>query len=209
MGEAGAAVEDRLEATPELQLKIRTASLDLWLKLTKPVAAWDGARYAGFVSDTRPAFGDFCHRGLYLDQISGWGKPGSPTSSDPALLRALTASSKVVAERRLEPRSDVSGSLKISADGVKLTENLLAEVKQGDKPAGGLADMVRPSPAEEILTLGKQSVFSGAIFLAAGAIYVARWYIQDPNDADNKKDPTVHDLFVKLQGGLFGTHGQR
>jgi len=195
-----AAVEERLAATPEVQIKVRTANLDLWMKLEEPVSTWDGGRYSGFMSDDRAVVGNFFEeqrRLLYLEEV---GAEGAPSSMDPALLRAVAASTKVVAERQLDLRSDVDSLLRLPPQGVKLAESLFFPVvKQGQQPQSGGAAARRGTPAQEITALGTQSLFSGVIFLMAGALYIGRDIAQDPNNP-GKKDPTVGDFIARVRG---------
>jgi len=200
--------EEQLAATPEVHLKIRTANLDMWVKLAEPVSRWDGGRYSGFVSDDRAVIGDLFgeeQRLLHLDEVSGSGDNDEDASSaDVALLRAVAASPKVVAERQLELRSDVDGLLRLPSQGIKLAEGLFFPVaKQGQQQqaAGGAR---RGTPAQEVTALGTQALFSGVIFLLAGALYIGRDMAQDPNNPGRMKDPTVGDLIARIRGGAAG-----
>merc|ERR1712194_969214 len=111
----------RLNATDELDVLVRTVNADVKFKLGSPIAAWEGAKHGGLVADERPAFGDVCRAIFHVEEISSWGKPGSPKSADPELLEALLFSDKVVVERSLTRRDDLDdgGLLSLTTDQEK------------------------------------------------------------------------------------------
>eukprot|EP00929_Paragymnodinium_shiwhaense_P070617 TRINITY_DN35764_c0_g1_i1.p1 TRINITY_DN35764_c0_g1~~TRINITY_DN35764_c0_g1_i1.p1 ORF type:complete len:397 (-),score=99.37 TRINITY_DN35764_c0_g1_i1:430-1551(-) len=160
--------KDQLDATPELRLQVRTANLDMHLKLSNPAPSWEGGKYTGFVDDERLSFEQLCQRGdiLYLDQMSGWGRPGAPSSSDVALLTALTSSPKVIAGRRLELR-DASGPLQATEDVLKHVDAQFTQ-KEGKSKASPV------TPAESLRLVGKQAIFSNLMLLTIGGLFAAK-----------------------------------
>lgn len=186
-------MDDQLKATSELRLQIITTNLSLQMRLTEAADTWDGARYSGLVNDTRSTFVSMLQerQALYVEEVSSWGKPGSPTSDNPALLQALVASTKVIAEQDVNCRTDADNVFKLSSNGQKLATQLL-----NDKSKSGHRRM---APAAEIKQLGISSLFSGCVFLMAGAIFIAKSVAQDAS-SPGKRDPTLGDLIKKLKG---------
>jgi len=186
-------MDDQLNATSELQLQIQTTNLSLKMRLTETADMWDGARYSGLVKDTRTTLVSLLQEGqaLHLEEVSPEGTPGTPTSKNPALLQALVASTKVIAEQDVHCRTDVDDVVKLPANGQQLATELLAEKKSKSRP--------RMPPALEIRQLGISSLFSGCVFLMAGAIFIAKSVAQDTS-APGKRDPTIGDLIKKLKG---------
>jgi len=186
-------MDDQLKATPELQLQIITANLSLQMRLTEAADTLDGARYAGLVNDTRSTFASMLqeNHALHLEEVSSRGKPGSPTSDHPALLQALVASTKVIAEQKVDCRTDVDDVFKLPSNGQKLaTELLTNKSKSGPR---------RMAPATEIKQLGISSLFSGCVFLTAGAIVITKSVALDAS-SPGKRDPTLGDFIKKLNG---------
>lgn len=187
-------MDDQLKATPELLLQITTTNLRLHVRLTEAADTWDGARYSGLVKDTRSTFVSMVQesQALHVEEVSSLDKPDSPTSEDPALLQALITSTKVIAEQQVECRSEVDDVFKLPSNGQKLATDLLTAKKSK-------SGRRRPAPAIEIRQLGISSLFSGCVFLMAGAIFIAKSAAQD-DSSPGKRDPTVGDLIKKLKG---------
>mmetsp|Transcript_98396 Transcript_98396/g.195095 ORF Transcript_98396/g.195095 Transcript_98396/m.195095 type:complete len:374 (-) Transcript_98396:80-1201(-) len=187
-------MDDQLAATSELQLQILTTNLRLQMTLNEPADMWDGARYSGLVNDTRTTFVTMLQerQALHVDEVSSSGKPGLPTSADPALLQALAASTKVIAQQEVDCRTDVDDVLKLPSDGQKLASEQLADKKSKSSRR-------RVPPAVEIKQLGISSLISGCVFLMAGSIFIAKSAAQDAS-SPGKRDPTLGDLMKKLKG---------
>jgi len=185
-------MDDQLKATPELLLQITTTNLRLHVRLTEAADTWDGSRYSGLVKDTRTTFVSMVQesQALHVEEVSSLGEPSSPTSEDPALLQALVASTKVIAEQRVDCRAEVDDVFKLPSNGQKLATELLTTKKPKSSRR-------RMAPAIEIRQLGISSLFSGCVFLMAGAIFIAKSAAQD---ASGKHDPTVGDFIKKLKG---------
>jgi len=183
----------RLNATDELDVLVRTVNADVKFKLGSPIAAWEGAKYSGLVADERPAFGDVCRAIFHVEEISSWGKPGSPKSADPELLEALLFSDKVVVERSLTRRDDLDdgGLLSLTTDQEKHFQTMLDGVTRTVAEKAPSDSSSRRPPMVEIPQIGKSSVVSGAVFFAAGMLFLGKF----ANDGD---DPTLAELYTKF-----------
>lgn len=155
--------EERLAATDKVRLLVRSANVDRTLLLTNVAAAWQGARYAGLVSDDRIEFVDVCQRLRLLDA-----DPSAATSSDEALVEALFGTSKVIAEEHVECRTDIPEVMRPPADfpGLRLSAKTRSDVKR--VPMG----IPRSPPTDGIKSLGKRAIRGGVIMLCGAAFFV-------------------------------------
>lgn len=191
--EDAASVVERLNATEELGVMVKTTNADITFKLGSPVAAWEGAKYSGLVADERPAFADVCRGLFHMEEISSWGKPGSPSSTDADLLQALLSSDKVVLERSIVRREDLEESELMGL--TKSIENTYSTMLSGVTRADAekaTADSSRREPEVEIQHIGRSSLISGVMFFVAGMIFLNK-------EMNSGEDPTLNELFQKYK----------
>eukprot|EP00927_Polykrikos_kofoidii_P067748 TRINITY_DN63196_c0_g1_i1.p1 TRINITY_DN63196_c0_g1~~TRINITY_DN63196_c0_g1_i1.p1 ORF type:complete len:413 (+),score=75.55 TRINITY_DN63196_c0_g1_i1:57-1241(+) len=199
---SSSSTEERLKATQEVDLLVRTTNLEFRMRLVDPAAAWEGAKYSGFVDDDRPSFSSLYQRGdvLHFDDLSAWGRPGAPSSDDQALLEALVASSKVVDEHSISKRDDVASLLHLSsgADGSQIQ---LKQNKSSSSASKGTQEQKLPPPAEEIERVGKQSLLSNGVIFVAGSLFVGKRLSEKPDGEGGgiiANDPKLSDLFARF-----------
>lgn len=172
-GEQGTAAE-RLAATDQVRVLVRSANVERTLLLTNVAAAWQGARYAGLVSDDRIEFGTVCTRLRLLDA-----DPEAATSKDLPLLLALLSSPKVIAEELIECRADVPEIMRVKDDfpGLKLSAKTQSEAKR--VPEG----MPRSPPIDDIKNLGKRAIRGGILMLCGAALFVVKKNKEENGDS--------------------------
>mmetsp|Transcript_107582 Transcript_107582/g.302903 ORF Transcript_107582/g.302903 Transcript_107582/m.302903 type:complete len:363 (-) Transcript_107582:95-1183(-) len=152
-----ATVEERLSATAELRLALRTASAERWLVLADPED-----------SDGLASFGDICSRARLIHIDVGHGK-----CTDQALLDALVTTRKVVAEERVEAlRDDIPA-------GPMLSEVTIAALAQVE----GAAESAREPPADAVERLGKRARTGGVSVFFAGMLFTVGEGARDPDGA--------------------------
>lgn len=204
------ALAAQLQATPEVELILQTASVHLELKLAPPAEAWEGAKYSGLITDERVAFTDLL-RVLYIDQIDGEKEGATFKTEDAALLKALLATDKVVVEHTLSPHADLErDSILMPGDGDTSQFNKLFNKAQDASKKARTSDRIgMPRSAEtDMLMVGRQTIISGLIFLLAGTIYVTRWF---KGEGDNrlvngkKVTTTGQDLIDNWKARFSGT----
>jgi len=192
--------QDRVEATREMELLVRTPNMDMTFQIGQPVTAWEGAKYTGLVADERPAFSNVCTSLLSFEEVFGATVHGDPPKiPDRELLEALLDSDKVIVERKVTLREDLEPDhlLACPADTPKRMEGLLDGVgskEPGSAETNQQAAGKRRHPATEIQFIGRQSIFSGFIFQMAGLAFISRLFTEG-------EDPTLGDMYAKWKTG--------
>merc|ERR1719191_1423225 len=99
---------------PEMQLQIRTANLNIWMKLVEPSQIDNGDKF--------PSFRDVCKGSelLYFDELSVSFNPDTFLCADPSLLSAICSTSMVIHDQRIERREDVNSLLISHLEGAQL-----------------------------------------------------------------------------------------
>lgn len=150
---SAATVEERVAATPEIALRIRTLDTDRWILLADPME-----------DDRRASFGEICDRLGLLHVAADTG-----ACVDPALATAILTSSKVVVEERAEPRTDVAELLRKPAGSAGL---MFGEVSMEDVDRGAAVAAGRAPPLDAAETIGRRSVWGGMSVLLAGCLFI-------------------------------------
>jgi len=189
--------EERLAATRELELLVRTPNLDMRFVLGEPAAAWEGAKYSGLVADERPKFSEVCKAMLHFDEASD--KPDSPVIPDVELLAALRDCDKVVVDREVTVRShlEADGLLTAPPETPHRIEGMVDDVGKSAAGSGSNSQRAaghRKPPAMEIKMIGRSSVVSGFVFQIAGLIFLSRLI-------SGGEDPTLGELYMKFKYG--------
>lgn len=165
---SAATVEERLQSTPELRVKIRTGSAERYFSL---IDIPEDLEAHGFATDlgqgavegefaNRPAaFGDLCSRIglLHVDMEDG-------IFPDQPLLDALLSSGKIVVDERAEALEDGGHR---QHTGPMLSEMTVGDVEQ----AARIVDS--ESPAKSIVKIGRKAVLGGASVMVAGMVFFA------------------------------------
>lgn len=168
----------QLAATETLQVEIRSPNLVRRLYLEPPPSAWQGARYSGLVEDKRRSFADACKR-LHVDPEDGECK-------DRDMLDAVLGLGHVIAEEKLEIRSDVEGHLRIPLDGAIPAGGSLKEAPLPDADMYEPPEFVKSTPADAIEALGRRSVFTGMALLALGGLATLKHLMRGENKGPGK-----------------------
>lgn len=161
-----ATVQERLAATTELRLSVRTAGEERWFSLVDREEGFveRDCGEIGSLRDDRASFGDLCTRLRLVDIDLTAG-----TCSDPSLLDALVTSAKVATDERAEVHcSEVP-------PGPMLSEVTLAEVAQAESGAPTNA------PADAIARLGWRAQLGGVSVLGAGILFGVGEASRDPD----------------------------
>lgn len=150
-----APVSERLAATRELRLEIRTAGADRWVTLVDPTAE----------DEHVASFGDLCARLrlLHIDVDVG-------ICGDRPLLDALTKTPKVPVDERVEARE--GGGV---PSGPMLSEVTIADVLQGETAVGA------ESPVTAIARLARRARNGGIGLMVAGALFFIGENARDPD----------------------------
>ncbi|CAE7531714.1 unnamed protein product [Symbiodinium natans] len=161
-----ASTEERLAATPSLDLRLKTASSERWLSLVEPMV--DESLKFKLDDDSadlsqKASMHEIFNLGL-LDIDESAGK-----CHDTPLLAALKLSKKVVAEETAEPRTDIAPFLRVPegapAPGERLDTVAASEVERAIKVK------VETGVVPSIEAIGWRAQWSGAAILVAGCLF--------------------------------------
>lgn len=163
---ATASTEERLAATHSLDLRLKTASTERKLTLVEPMVD----ESLKFKLDDPSV--DMAQKAS-MQQISSLGlldiDESAGTCHDAALLAALKASKKVVAEETAEPRTDVAPFLRVPegapAPGERLDTVTASEVESAIKVK------VESGVVPSIEAIGWRAQWSGVAILVAGSLF--------------------------------------
>jgi len=160
---SAATIEERLSATVEVCVEVRTATANRWLKLAD--LPENDEHYGGFDEDSLGApFSDICGRVnlLHFDLEER-------NCLDHAFLAALLASGKRIVDERIEPRSDATPLLADPpVQGPMLSEIEVSDIEQAAKSVS------KDAPADVVSKIGRRarlgglSVFGAGVFFAIG-----------------------------------------
>ncbi|CAJ1342614.1 unnamed protein product [Effrenium voratum] len=165
-----ASIEERLDATKELPLRIRTTTCEHSLVLVDPFAE-NEAKYK--LDDALPdlsakaSMAEMCKLGL-LDIDADAGK-----CHNAALVAALKATRKVLVDEEMEPRH-------VNSSFANMKPGMLSEVTRAEVER---AMRVTPeaSAAAEIEAVGWRASRSGAALMAVGLIFTVGEQARDPD----------------------------
>mmetsp|Transcript_20001 Transcript_20001/g.46555 ORF Transcript_20001/g.46555 Transcript_20001/m.46555 type:complete len:363 (+) Transcript_20001:72-1160(+) len=174
---SAATMEDRLEATPSLELEIRTATTRHWVRLVPAQS-----------DDSRASFADICSRMrlLHLDVENG-------ISADPPLLKALAESSKVAAEEQAIHRTDVGAWLALPDASAQPHPLLFTDVQKEEVAKVGSTPTAAP-PSTIITQLGQRAFYAGVGVFVAGASFLVGEAAKDADGVprwSNLRIPTL------------------
>lgn len=168
---SAATIEERLSATAEVCLEVRTATANRWLKLADLPDVEE--HYSGFDEDSLGApFSDICGRlhllHFQLDQEG--------TCYDHAFLTAVLESDKRIVDERIEPRSDATPLLtEPPVQGPMLSEIEVSDIEQ-------VANSVsKDAPADVVSKLGRRARMGGLSVFGAGLLFAIGESAKDPD----------------------------
>lgn len=174
---------DSLDATEELQLRIRCANLERMVTITDPTTAWGGARYAGLVSDNRISL-NVVFNNLKLMHV----EPETGKVGDKHLLEAIVNTSKIISAEEVKGRSDVETSLQMptQADGTYIFPGahlMKVDIPQDSKVPTSVAT---DTPVNSIKSAGNRAFTSGALILVAGTLFLKKKMQRQPESEANR-----------------------
>lgn len=186
---SSATVEDRLIATPELRLQIRTGGTVRWLSIVDlpddfhQASAFSAGLAEGATegerADTPASFGDICRRLKFFEADLE-----DSMCADQPLLHALISSDKIVVDERAERLDSCCAALAVAPGDPVL---MFSEFTVGDvEEVAAAVSKSKIKPVSYIHKLGRYAMFGGGSVLLGGCVFfvgegardeygVARW----------------------------------
>lgn len=172
---------DAFASAKEVHLRIESTNVVRQLRLEEPAAAWEGARFAGLVAETRVPFRELCLPGSVLHIVPDGGDCGEHRK----LLDALLASEKVVADELVEVREDVAEDLRPLAKYMHMAIPRIENMRPGEVSSSlGAALGGEDSPAQASARLAQRSTMGGAMLLVTGLLFIGK----EANDFGKRKE---------------------